>query len=120
MIRTVSGVNVLDVSYGTLTVIRRSRVTIYILAVCGVLAVTFSALSAFSSIADYVNVLESKYYACHRLPCLVSFFLRIVFLVFLPNCAVSYLFSSPPERQIHLLPVGRSLSKSVQQQSSSQ
>lgn len=120
ILRAHRNTNVLEMSIETYTVLRRSRVTSYVLLICGLFATVFSGLSLFGSprISDYVNVMETKYYICHQVPCLVSFLIRVIFIVTLPNWALSYMFSSPPEQELHLVPLngtstsaGRSISK---------
>jgi hypothetical protein len=111
VIRAHMNANVLDMSVESYTVLRRSRLTSGVLSICCLFASVFSALSLFGSgVSDYVNVnvMETKYYICHRIPCLVSFLIRVVFIVTLPNWALSWMFSSPPERDLHLIPIAHS------------
>ena len=107
MIYVQRNTNVLDITPEFYSVLQRSKIIIYVLTVCAMFSLVLSGLSIFarSSISAWTDVMETRYYSCHRLPCLINFFMRIIFLVAIPNCAVSFMFSSPREQDLFLLPV---------------
>lgn len=108
--------NLLNISIETYTVLERLKSTTgYLLISCAIFAIILASLSLFGPepLATYVNVMETKYYICHRISCLVTFLIRVVFIVSLPNWAISFTFSSPEDSgdAAFLRPVNRSASK---------
>jgi hypothetical protein len=93
--------NPLHLSHDQYTIIKRSK---FIAPLLLVACITSAALSWLSFLPGEVNVMETKYYSCHKMPCLISFLLRVVFVVALPNACISFLFSAPTS-ELHIVPV---------------